>query len=219
MLSIGRRCPDAIIRRVCPVPAPMMQAESWGAYCLGRKPSAMLEALDSHPEEDIVYCADSDMFFLRSPEEVPFPESADLLVTPGPGVTLHSDQHPMVNSGFVGVRNTPRGRELLGWWHTRCQERCTWLGSTSPEGYLARALRELDGVKMCEHPGVNLARWNKLGPITVEDGMPCYGGRPIICFHCQAFDPRCDNKTGGPVSQDIVDTIYPLYEQLLTEVV
>jgi hypothetical protein len=218
--SILRHSPDATVLHFAPEFGPAefsVNAKSWGAYCLAMKPIAMLTAMDTHPNEPFVYCVDSDLFFLQPPEAVPFGSDLDMLVTPGPGVTLASSQHPMVNSGFVGARNSARGRALLDWWQTRCKDCSTWMGPTSPEGYLERAMHELDGVGMCEHPGVNLARWNKQGEITLEEGVPYYKGVPIICFHCQAFDRRCENKTGGPISPDVVDVIYPLYERLLAE--
>ena len=92
------------------------------------------------------------------------------------------------NVGWVGFRNDRDGRSCLNWWAQECIAWCRdEVGDNrfADQGYLDQFPNKFSGLRIIDHPGVNVAPWN-LRRHNIS-GDPSSGvsadNRPLIFFH------------------------------------
>jgi hypothetical protein len=174
-------------------------------------------------EPDSLCYVDSDMYFWGDCAEIEKELGEDsILVTP---YNKDYDKPPShFNAGCFGCRNDQNAREFLAWWQERCLEWCLWLptpdGRFVDEGYLT-VFRDnpdwFDGVKVNQHPGINLAHWNVGKHTVVKDGagFKVDGEFPLVCFHYQGLVKGETYQPFLAVTPEISELLYHPYYDLL----
>jgi glycosyltransferase involved in cell wall biosynthesis len=99
------------------------------------------------------------------------------------------------NLGFLGVRNDPDSRALIGWWSERCYLHCrvdVAANMFTDQRWMDLAPAFLPNPLILRHPGYNVAYWN-LAHRRIEQGPSgswmCDGG-PLVFFHFSGVDPE-----------------------------
>lgn len=130
----------------------------------------------------------SDLYFYSSP---------GLLVEMmnDASVVVHTHRHDSgydakggrFNADFVSFKNSPIGIECLETWRENCLEWCYGRledGKWSCQGYLRWWPEMYDDLKIIDHPGVGLARWNRnRHSLTLEGNEVRVDGEPLIFYH------------------------------------
>lgn len=173
--------------------------------CNALKPTLLLHLLNIVDEDRVVYL-DSDLYFFASLESEVFRvlDECALVLTPHLATVplpdaefVHRDlailQGGTLNGGFVGVRRCVESERLLRWWESRLE--------TAGYHQLERGMncdqRWLDllsafdaGVRICRHPGLNVAYWNLAErTISLSDGRHISNGVPLVFVHFSGFRP------------------------------
>ncbi len=190
-------------------------------------PSLVLELAPA--AQEVTYL-DGDLLLFGPLDEV-WEEIGDssIAITPHrfPPEKRDSVRYGIFNVGWLTFRRDANARACLEWWRDRCLEWCydRLKGERfADQKYLDVWPEKFSGVKIIQHPGVNLAPWN-LNAYQLEwrDGRVVVAGRPLLVFHFHGlkqvapayFDPRWWNYDvkASPV---LVGKIYQPYLRLLT---
>ena len=162
-------------------------------YYFTLSPALPLYLLDRVPDIDSITYLDSDLLFYASPQQI-FQEL-------GAGsVAIVSHRYPpslqklsiwgTYNVAWVTFRNDSAGRAVLERWHRQCLEWCfdrVEDGKFADQGYLD-SWPGLPGVRVIEHPGVDLAPWNFMQyDIDLTADPPTVDGQPLVFYHFQGF--------------------------------
>jgi hypothetical protein len=162
-------------------------------YYFTLSPALPLSLLDWVPSIDAITYLDSDLLFYSSPQQV-FDElgSGSVAIVPHrfPPDLKELSVHGTFNVAWVTFRNDPAGRAVLERWHQQCIEWCLDQvdgGKFADQGYL-NEWPGLPGVRIIEHPGVDLAPWNFMQyGIDLNVDPPTVDGRPLVFYHFQGF--------------------------------
>ena len=154
---------------------------------------------------DAVTYLDGDLYFFDDAEKI-FTEigEASIAITPHrfPPALRDSERYGIYNVGWITFRRDANAFACLEWWRERCLEWCydrEENGRFADQKYLDCWPSKFAGVKVIDHPGVNLAPWNLSGHhLKWEDGRILVDGRPLLLFHFHGlkqltrhiFDPQ-----------------------------
>jgi glycosyltransferase involved in cell wall biosynthesis len=181
-------------------------------------PSLPLFLFKINPVMDSVTYLDGDLYFFGDAEEIHAEiGEASIAITPHrfPPALRDSERYGIYNVGWITFRRDTNALACLEWWRERCLEWCydrEENGRFADQKYLDCWPSKFAGVKVIEHPGVNLAPWNLSGhQLEWENGRLWVDGRPLLVFHFHGlkqltrriFDPqlvRYQVKL-GPVSK------------------
>jgi Glycosyl transferase family 2 len=168
-------------------------------------PSLPLFLFKKNPAMDAVTYLDGDLYFFGAAEEI-FADigEASIAITPHrfPPVLRDSERYGIYNVGWVTFRRDANAFACLEWWRERCLEWChdrEENGRFADQKYLDCWPAKFAGVKVIQHPGVNLAPWNLAGhQLEWEHGRVYVDGRPLLVFHFHGlkqltrriFDPQ-----------------------------
>ena len=142
---------------------------------------------------DITYI-DGDLYFFADPELI-FSE----IVNNSIAITPHrfSEQNKfreewgLYNVAFNFFRRDEYGMACLDWWRNSCIEWCYDRledGKFADQKYLDDWPARFKGVKVLDHPGVNLAPWNvKDAKLELVKKSIHVNGKPLIFFHFHAL--------------------------------
>lgn len=162
-------------------------------YYFTLSPSLPLYLLDSVPGIDSITYLDSDLLFYSSPQPV-FDELAHGSVVIVPHRYLPAlqwmSEFGIYNVALVAFSNDDRGRAVLVRWRDQCLEWCydrVEDGKYADQGYLDE-WPELPGVRVIEHPGVDLAPWNIAQyDVNLKADPPTVDGQSLVFYHFQGF--------------------------------
>ena len=94
-------------------------------------------------------------------------------------------KHGLFNAGFIAFNKS--GEEILDWWASCCNYRCEKNlneGLWDDQRYLDAIPVFFEGVKICKHPGFNVAFWNKNELIrSIENGQTLLNGKELVFIH------------------------------------
>jgi glycosyltransferase involved in cell wall biosynthesis len=168
-------------------------------------PSLPLFLFRKNPAMNAVTYLDGDLYFFGDAEEI-FTEigEASIAITPHrfPPALRDSERYGIYNVGWITFRRDANAFACLEWWRERCLEWCydhEENGRFADQKYLDCWPSKFAGVKVIEHPGVNLAPWNLIGhQLEWEDGRVWVDGHPLLLFHFHGlrqltrriFDPQ-----------------------------
>ena len=161
------------------------------------KAPLLLDLLDRAPEEALVTYVDADVAFHSDP--TPAWRQLD-----GASVGLaHHRFAPRLasrerwagpfNAGWISFRHDGQGRRALAWWRERVIEWChdrVEHGRYGDQGYLRDLSARFDGVRVFEHPGVNVAPWSDNRGLARGAAGAEIDGRPVVFFHAQSWRLR-----------------------------
>jgi hypothetical protein len=138
---------------------------------------------------------DADTFFLADPsflyDEI---AEASIAITPhrfGPG-NIHRKVYGIFNVGWVTWRKSPEGLRCLEDYRKECLEWChDYVDGTrfADQRYLDTWPTRYAGVRLIDHPGLNLAPWN-LDACPVSCDPPRIADKDIILYHFHGFRER-----------------------------
>lgn len=152
-------------------------------YCLDQAPAA----------ERMTYL-DSDLFFF-GPASAVFIEQGDASVgiVPHrfPPRLKHLEKNGVYNVAWVSFRRDSDGLACLAWWRERCLEWChdrVEGARYADQGYLTDFPGRFAGVRVLQHPGINVAPWNIDGVrLERRDGMLRIDRKPLLFYHFQGL--------------------------------
>lgn len=100
------------------------------------------------------------------------------------------------NGGFLGVKNSPAGRAMLGWWKKRMEQLCKWEINHHDQGWLDAVPALFDGVRIERGGQYNAAVWNLETREFSETpaGQILVDGQPLVFFHFASIDPGQDGR-------------------------
>lgn len=150
--------------------------------------------LNANPEiADITY-VDGDLYFFSDPEQIFLDIGANsIAITPHRFAKRNTgrEQLGIFNVAFNYFRRDADGIACLEWWRERCLEWCYDRledGKFADQGYLNDWPERFCGVKVLNHPGVNLAPWNvEDARLTSRAGRIYSDGEPLIFYHFHAL--------------------------------
>lgn len=174
------------------------QDRSTVEYYFTLSPALPLYLLDRVPDIESITYLDSDLLFYSSPQPI-FDElgAGSVAIVPHRyPPSLHGlSIWGTYNVAWVTFRNDSAGRAVLERWHRQCLAWChdrAEDGKFADQGYLD-SWPGLPGVRVIEHPGVDLAPWNFMQyRIDLQSNPPTVDGRPLVFYHFQGF------KSVGP---------------------
>lgn len=118
-------------------------------------------------------------------------------------------RHGVYNLGFLGVKNTPAGRQFADWWWSRLYEFCyddISRGLFTDQRWVDLAPGFFEGVALVRNPGWNLATWNLTGRTvsgTLDSGLTA-NGEPVLFYHFSGLDSGAQlamlDKYGSSIS-------------------
>src|SRR5665213_1424460 len=188
--------------------APLLAAKqnrSQIEYFFTCTPSLPLFLFKKNPAMDAVTYLDGDLYFFGDAEDVHAEiGGASIAITPHrfPPALRDSERYGIYNVGWITFRRDPNAFPCLEWWRERCLEWChdrEENGRFADQKYLDCWPSKLAGVKVLQHPGVNLAPWNLSGhKLEWGHGRVWADGFPLLVFHFHGlkqltrriFDPQ-----------------------------
>jgi hypothetical protein len=110
---------------------------------------------------------DADTYFFSNPNGL-MPEivNFDICLTPhrySQEKQLSLLKYGFFNVGLLAFKGGAISKEALNWWKNKCLEWCLDFpinGKFAEQGYLNEMAQIFSGVKIINHPGINMAPWN-----------------------------------------------------------
>jgi len=123
------------------------------------------------------------------------------------------------NGGFVGVKNSAAGLQMLDWWQTRVAQHCKRNINYVDQGWLNAVPAIFDGVHIERGAPFNLTPQNLHNCSVSRDasGQPMVDGRPLSFFHFVGIDPlqsaTLSKASRRPLSEEspVVQELYNAY--------
>jgi len=150
----------------------------------------------------------------------------------GASIVVHTHRRPegadtssgIFNAEFVSFANDETGRACVESWRENCIDWCYGRaedGKWSNQGYLEDWPDRYDDVRIIDHPGVGLARWNRETHSLSEDGGEVrVDGEPLIFYHFSNLQRLTQNVWKPPIL-DLTDIeqslIYEPYLEALLD--
>ena len=159
-------------------------------------PSVTLFVMRQNPDIEILFYVDSDMYFMGSVCEMldDMGDASVYIVEHRFPPELDSQLiYGRFNVGVLGFRNNPDGIHCLSHWRQQCIEWCFDRLEGNRFGdqkYLDQWPSSMRGLRIAQHPGVNVAPWNRMTyqlSIHHESGQMRISDRSLICFHFQGL--------------------------------
>lgn len=108
------------------------------------------------------------------------------------GTELQGLQTGLYNGGFLGIRRCEAGGKFIEWFSTRLIRHCASDGEVGfvDQLWLNYVPIFFRDVKLCEHPGANLAHWNlyRRNMTRGDRGQWLADGRPVLFVHFSGWD-------------------------------
>lgn len=154
-------------------------------------PALMAWLFETRPEIDLLTYLDADLFFFARPD-VLFESMIDAstLIVPHRFSARNAAmaQWGIFNVGWVSFRRDADGLACLGWWRDACIDWCRDVlegDRFADQKYLDQFPTRFKGVRIDDHPGVNLAPWNIDNYRLTADtkGTPLVDGQRVVFFH------------------------------------
>jgi hypothetical protein len=188
-------------------------------------PKLPLYVLDRNPHLERVFYVDADFYFF-SPAQAMIEEmgagSIYIVEHRFPEALRSLEQFGRFNVGVLGFRNDIEGRRCLAQWREQCN---TWCydrledGKFADQKYLDQWPNDFQGVVISQHPGINVAPWNKSRfTLDCRGHRPHVDGQPVVCFHYHGLrfhshgvvEPQC-NDYGMRLDKNWFRLIYRPY--------
>ena len=158
---------------------------------------------DRQPRIDRVTYLDADLFFFSDPQAV-FDElgaaSIGIIEHRFPEGLLSLGRYGRFNVGWLSFVNDASARACLHRWQAQCIEWCQQReepGRFADQKYLDDWPERVEGVKVLQHKGANLAPWNlDRFPLEERDEVLLVAGDPLIFFHAHGFEPDSPGASG-----------------------
>lgn len=169
-------------------------------FCTAIKPDVILWLWQQGFEEILYFDPDIVLFDRLAAVDAAWDGGAELVLTPH---LVTTDPHPdwalravsvsgQFNLGFIGVRDRPEARRLVGWWRDRIAWNCiedagngTFVDQKVVDHFPALS----DAVRVIRHPGYNVAYWNiHERRLAVRDGRWSAGAERLVFFHYSGFE-------------------------------
>lgn len=173
------------------------QNRSKTEYYFTCTPALIQYLLQRHPQIDELTYIDADMALFSSPQPA-FDALGDGLI----GIVAHRfpqrlqrlERLGRFNVGWLIFRRSPSALACIAWWREQCIEWCYDRyepGRFADQKYLDAWPATFNGVRVIDHPGVNLAPWN-LGRhrVSIRDGCVYADDRPLIVYHYHGLRQR-----------------------------
>jgi hypothetical protein len=153
-------------------------------------PSLPLYILRRNPDLERVFYVDADIYFFSSISAI-LEEmgrgSVYIVKHRFPRELRWLERWGQYNVGILGFSNDAAGLRCLESWRSQCLAWCYDRfedGKFADQKYLDAWPESQAGVVVSEHPGVNLAPWNKTCyRLETIHGVPHVAGRPVVCYH------------------------------------
>lgn len=186
----------AELERADPELAAAKQNRSLVEYFFTCTPSLPRYILAQDPGIEGITYVDGDLYFFSDPERIFSMIGADsIAITPHRFAARNRNREEwgLYNVAFNFFRRDAAGLECLNWWRDRCIEWCHDRmedGKFADQKYLDDWPERFRGVKILDHPGINLAPWNvEDAVLTKRGGRILADGRPLIFYHFHALKP------------------------------
>jgi hypothetical protein len=154
-------------------------------------PFLLRHLLDRTGAGNSVVYLDADLMFFSDPQPI-FDEWAgqDIVIHAhryAPNQRHHENNSGIFNVGWVGVRNTPQGRQCMERWASQCIDECvndTPNGLCGDQKYLDEWPALYDRLVVMRHKGAGLGPWNiEQYEMTAAGSVPQVDGMPVIFYH------------------------------------
>lgn len=169
-------------------------SRSRGEYCWTCKPVVLLHLMDMFPDASWVVYLDTDMMLFNDPDSALAGESAHYQLTPHrfhKSFSEFATDAGIYNAGYMAVRNTAQGREVVAWWQERCLESCSVVltaDTYADQKYLNRIPELFPWGSISTHIGLNAAPWNIAAyEVTERDGKVYLNDTVLVLYHFQAL--------------------------------
>jgi glycosyltransferase involved in cell wall biosynthesis len=180
--------------------------------------------------QKLIFC-DPDMVFYSSMDEAwQALEDHPLLLTPHITVPYGDTSYPgeleisragLFNLGFLGLSNSSKTMDFLGWWQHKLYDQCYMdptQGLFVDQKWAGFAMVLVEGTQILRNPSYNMAYWNlhqTQHQMDFRGGRLFWQGKPAVSFHFSGFDPL----KPGPISRhqnrfhlNDVPQLRPLFE-------
>jgi hypothetical protein len=188
-------------------------------------PAFPLFVFAAHSDVDTITYIDADLYFFSDPSSA-FVELNDYSV----GITAHRfppalserEVYGQYNVGYLMFRSDETGLACLRSWRRECIAWCfdrLEHDRFADQKYLDAWPNRWPGIRVIEHPGVNLAPWNIESHILSEkDGALLVDNAPLVCFHFHGvrsvndyvYDPGLESYS-ATLSPIILKSVYAPY--------
>lgn len=185
--------------------------------CTGVKGVAFQTLLDRYQAEKVFFF-DPDMVILSPLDSlIQKLDQHSVLLTPHQTVPeqtkeaildneVSSLKHGVFNLGFLGIRNSEKGRQFIEWWRDRCLEFCyddIPSGLFTDQKWVDLTPAFFSDYHVLQDPIYNVATWNlshRHATGNLKDGI-YINDQPICFYHFSGFDSGAQetmlNKYGG----------------------
>ncbi|NUN64585.1 glycosyl transferase [Pseudanabaena biceps] len=125
-------------------------------------------------------------------------------------------RHGVFNLGFLGVKNSPQGREFLNWWSKRCLDFCyddTANGLFTDQRWIDLVPSFYDQVIILRNPAYNVANWNLTNRNltgNLQEGV-FVNGIPLSFYHFSSSQIIMQEK--HKVINSVVSLLLDWYQQ------
>ncbi len=169
-------------------------SRSQGEYCWTCKPIALGYLARTRPEADWLIYVDADMMFFADPDSALPGSDMHYLLTPHhyhPAFMQFSELAGRHNAGYLAVRRSKSGQQVIDWWTERCIESCSTVlteHTYADQKYLDRLADLFPFGVASSHPGLNAAPWNiERYRVDAEGGVVGLDGLPLLLYHFQGL--------------------------------
>lgn len=126
------------------------------------------------------------------------------------------------NGGFIGVKNSVSGLQMLDWWQTRVSKHCKLNVNFVDQGWLNAVPALFDGVQIERGAALNLTPQNLHNRSLTRNaaGQPTVDGQPLAFFHFVGIDPGQSDrlsKTSRRLLAEEAPVVQELYHAYIRE--
>lgn len=159
-------------------------------YLMTCKPWLLRYLLETHPKDiPVLSYLDGDLYFFSDPAVILKElDGGSVLLTPHrfPASWTKGLDHGIYNAGFLSLRNDDDGQKAAVYWAKKTLAWCKDIvadGKFIDQKYLDAFPKELGGVKIAQHPGLNLAPWNLRTHVVDRERGLHVDGAQLVFYH------------------------------------
>lgn len=169
-------------------------SRSRAEFCWTCKPFALLHIINNIEDCDWVIYVDTDMMFFADPDNaIPVKDAHYLIAPHGFHKSLEHYEKSVgkFNAGYVAVKSSAKGSQVLLWWSKRCIESCSAIANDikyADQKYLDQLPSLFPFGAISANKGLNTAPWNIYNYLISNNGGSIdVDGEPLLLYHFQGL--------------------------------
>jgi len=169
-------------------------SRSRAEFCWTCKPFALLHIINNIEDCDWVIYVDTDMMFFADPDNALPIRDAHYLIAPHrfhKSLEHYEKSVGKFNAGYVAIKSSAKGSQVLLWWSKRCIESCSAIANDikyADQKYLDQFPSLFQFGAVSANKGLNAAPWNIYNYLISTNGSGIsVDGEPLLLYHFQGL--------------------------------